>query len=88
MRGYRCFLLNRAGRIEAAEVVEAKTDDDALAAALRLIEQQSHYATVEVWEGARKVFPQSRDRADLETVKRALQGVGLLVYEDGPPALH
>jgi hypothetical protein len=87
VRGYRCFFLNKAGHIEKADIVEAETDEDALAAALSLIERQSDYASVEVWEGARKVFPHARDRADVDQLRRMLLSVGL-VCEDEPPALH
>ena len=88
MRGYRCFFLNRAGHIEKAEIVQAEADEAALAAALSLIERQSDYANVEVWEGARKVFPHGRASTDVEQIKRVLQSVGLRVFEDQPPAVH
>ena len=88
MRGYRCFFLALSGRIEKAEIVEADTDEDALAAALTLVERQFKYANVEVWEGARKVFPHGRASADVEQIKRVLQSVGLRVFEDEPPAVH
>jgi hypothetical protein len=88
VRGYRCFFLNRAGRIEKAEIVQAESDEDALAAALSLIERQSNYANVELWQGARKVFPQGRASTDVEEIKRVLQSVGLRVFEDEPPAVH
>ena len=88
MRSYRCFFLNSAGRIEKAEIVEAETDEDALAAALSLIDRQSHYGSIELWEGARKVFPQARDRADVDQLRRMLLSIGLVVCEDEPPALH
>ena len=88
MRGYRCFFLNIAGRIEKAEIVQAETDEDALAVALRLVEAQSHYESIEMWEGARKVFPQTRDSADIEQLKRILLGAGLLVLKDEGPAVH
>jgi sugar phosphate isomerase/epimerase len=88
VRGYRCFFLNRAGRIEKAEIVEADTDADALAAAIILVEGQSDYASIELWEGSRKVFPQGRDARDLEEVKRALKSAGLRVFEAEPSAVH
>ena len=88
MRGYRCFFLNRAGRIEKAEIVRAEADEDALAAALRLIERQWDYASIEVWEGARKVFPQARGRADVDQLRRMLLSAGLVVFEGEPPAVH
>jgi hypothetical protein len=88
MTAYRCFFLNRAGRIEKAEVVAAESDDDALLATLKLLERQSRYAAIEVWEGARKVFPQAMDGADVERLKRALLSAGLLVFEGDPPVVH
>jgi hypothetical protein len=88
VRGYRCFFLNRAGRIEKAEIVQAETDEGALAAALRLVERQSDYKSIEVWEGARKVFPSAHDSPDVEQVKRVLLDAGWRVFEDAPPAMH
>ena len=87
MRGYRCFFLNRQGHIEKAEIVRADADEDALVAALKLIERQDRYSTIEVWEGARKVFPHSMDGADIDQLKRMLVAAGLVVTDD-PASLH
>jgi hypothetical protein len=82
MRTYRCFFLNRAWRIEKAEIVEAEDDEKALLAALQLVDVQWGFAAVEVWEGARKVFPHARDRVDIEELRRLLLGAGLMTSED------
>ena len=87
MAGYRCFFLNRAGRIEKAEIIQAETDEGALSVALRLVEAQWHYESIEVWEGARKVFPHTCHSADIEQLKRVLQSAGLRVFEDEAPAV-
>lgn len=60
MRAYRCFFLNHARRIEKAEIVESASDEGALLEAVALLDKQSTYAAIEVWDGARKVSPDGR----------------------------
>ena len=89
-RGETCgsiavFFLNAACRIERAEIVEAERDEEALTAAL--IKRQSVYSAIEVWDGARKVFPQALDRREVDQLKRTLLRAGLVVVEE-PPNLN
>lgn len=78
MRPYRCFLLNHAGRIEKAEIVESDSDKSAVLAATALLDKQYTYSSVEVWDGARKVSP-APDRVDLDQIKRAMPSVGIII---------
>ncbi len=50
---------------------------------MTLVDRQSTYSAIEVWEGERKVFPRPRDRVDVDELKRLLLGVGVVV-EDQP----
>jgi hypothetical protein len=81
---YRCFFLHKSGCIDKANIVEAECDADALFWASRLTDPQSHTA-IEIWQGARKVFPLSRARGDIEQLQRMLSVLGLLTADD-PPA--
>jgi hypothetical protein len=49
---YRVYLLTSGDRILGAQIVDADTDDEALAAAASVI---GHYPAVEVWRLSRKV---------------------------------
>jgi hypothetical protein len=81
MQSYRAFFLNLAGRIEAVEIVEAESDNDALLKTVELAARQSRYSAVEVWEGARRLFPQVRGQADIRQLKRQLVAAGLMLTE-------
>lgn len=82
MRSYRCYFLNQTNRIAGVEIIEAEADEDALIGAARLLGGQPRYRAIEVWDGARRVFPRARDRVDVNEVKRALRGIGLRVLDD------
>lgn len=81
MRAYRCYFLDHAGGIEKAEIVESDSDEGALLAAVNLLDRQSACAAIEVWRGARKVFPKALDGVDVGQAKRLLLGAGVMVAE-------
>ena len=55
MRGYRLFCLNNRGAIIAVNTVECDGDDDALAQAEKMLNEESPCHGIEIWEGARRV---------------------------------
>jgi hypothetical protein len=87
MSSYRCFFLDKAGHIKKAQIVEGECEEDALLAAMKLVEPRAGISAIELWQGARKVFPRTCDHADIEDVMRFLRAAGLAISED-PPALH
>lgn len=73
---YRCLFLKSSGSVETVEIVDAVGDEDALLRALKLLELHSDCLAVEIWQGARKVFPVIRARADAEQFRQALRAIG------------
>ncbi len=63
MRLYRCYFLDREGRISALEVVECGSDDEARRMALLMLGERPHHFTVEVWDQARRIMCQDRASA-------------------------
>ena len=57
MASYRCYFLDTADHIRAAEVIEADALDGAVDRALALLRERPHHHAVELWDGARKVYP-------------------------------
>jgi hypothetical protein len=87
MRSYRCFFLDEAGHIKKAEIVESEREEDALLAAMKLVDPEAGISAIELWQSARKLFPRTRDHADIKEIMRFLRAAGLAVSED-PSALH
>ena len=56
IRSYRLYFLDTGDHIARAHDIEAPSDDGACEIAARMLSEQSHYACVEVWDRARKVF--------------------------------
>lgn len=55
MQSYRCYLLNKDGRITAAEIIVCSDDEEARRVALGLQQERGSFA-VEVWDQARRVL--------------------------------
>ena len=62
MPTYRCYFLNKADVIIAAEEIECASEQDVREAALRLLRERPGYA-VEVWDRARKILRLTREPA-------------------------
>ena len=66
----RCYLL-RGGRIAAVELLDAKSDEEAVEQCRMIFEQRkSKFEGFEVWDYARKVAHDPPREADAETVSR------------------
>ena len=57
MPSYRCYFLDADEHIKAREDIEAEKLRDAIEQALLMLKARPQHKTVEVWEGARRVFP-------------------------------
>jgi hypothetical protein len=58
MYTFRCYFLDANDHIKAAEVIEAKALGEAIERGLAAL-RESRHQSLEIWEGARKVFPTS-----------------------------
>jgi hypothetical protein len=56
MHIYRCFFLNEADRIKAAEIIEADAVSEAIDKALVMLRERPQHRTVEIWEGGRRLY--------------------------------
>jgi hypothetical protein len=56
MLTFRCYFLDANNHIRAAEVIEAKALGEAIEKGLALL-RASRHQSLEIWEGAVKVFP-------------------------------
>ena len=57
MNVYRCYFLNAANRIEAAEDLDAETLSEAVERAQSMLQSRPQHRAIELWEGARRVYP-------------------------------
>jgi len=65
MANYRVYFIDQADHIlAAAETIAAADDSAAIAFAERLCREHPNCASVELWEGTRKVYRHMRDSAD------------------------
>jgi hypothetical protein len=55
---FRCYFLDDKDHIQGAEVMDAKTIGEAIEKGLAIL-RQSRHQSLEIWEGATKVFPVS-----------------------------
>jgi hypothetical protein len=62
MHLYRCFFLNEDNCIKAAEIIEADAVGEAIDEALVMLRERPRYSAVEVWDGARKLYPTDRPK--------------------------
>jgi len=56
MHIYRCFFLNEDDHIKAAEIIEADAVSEAIDKALVMLRERPEHRTVEIWEGARRLY--------------------------------
>ena len=57
MHSYRCYFLNADDHIQSAEVIEAVGLTDAIDRALAMLKARPQHRTVELWQGAKRVYP-------------------------------
>ena len=57
MHLYRCFFLNEDDHIKAVEIIEAGAVGEAIESALAMLRARPHHRAIELWEGARKLYP-------------------------------
>ena len=57
MRSYRCYFLNDRDQIQASEIIEAQALREAIDRALAMLKARPQHHAVEIWEGARRVYP-------------------------------
>ena len=58
MPTFRCYFLDDKDHIQNAEVIDAEALDEAIEKGLILL-RRSRHQSLEMWEGATKVFPTS-----------------------------
>ena len=57
MHIFRCYFLNADDRIEAFEVIEVATLGEVIDRALAMLQARPQHRNVELWDGARRVYP-------------------------------
>jgi hypothetical protein len=53
---YRCYFLDGADRIAAAEDIDADALPEAVDRAQAMLRRRAHHHAVEVWQGARRLY--------------------------------
>ena len=56
MHIYRCFFLDDADHIKAAEIIEAEAIGDVVETAHRLLRERHKHRAVEIWEGPQRLY--------------------------------
>jgi hypothetical protein len=54
---YRCYFLDGADHIKAAENMEADTLHQAIELAFAMLKKHPQHHAVELWQGSQKVYP-------------------------------
>lgn len=57
MTSYRCYFLDEDDHIRAVESIDAEALSDAIATALTILKQRPHHSGIELWCGAKRVYP-------------------------------
>lgn len=57
MPSYRCYFLNGEDHIQAVENIEADAVSEAIDHALAMLEARPQHRSIEVWQGARRLYP-------------------------------
>ena len=58
MHSYRCYFINHdAHHGGPAEIVDADNLSAAIDVALAMLRARPHYASIELWDGAKRVYP-------------------------------
>ena len=73
MHIYRCFFLNEGGHIKAAEIMEADALGEVIDKACAMLRERPQHRTVEIWEGAQRVYRAEPDRLKNAELSRAVQ---------------
>jgi hypothetical protein len=60
MQMYRCCFLDEHERVKASENIEADAPTDAIDRALAMLFARPHHRAIEVWQGARLLYPAQR----------------------------
>jgi hypothetical protein len=56
MHVYRCFFLDEADHIKAAEIIEAEVIEEAIDRAHAMLRKQPQHRTVEIWDGPQRLY--------------------------------
>jgi len=56
MHIYRCFFLDEADHIKAAEIIEADAIKDVIAKVEAMLQARPQHRTIEIWEGGRRLY--------------------------------
>jgi hypothetical protein len=54
---FRCYFLDAQDHISAREDIEADTLAAAIDRALAMLKSRPHHRSIEIWQGARRVYP-------------------------------
>ncbi len=58
MSRYRCYFIDGTDHIVGPpEIIDAGTPDEALERALDILRERPWHHTIELWEGAKRVYP-------------------------------
>jgi hypothetical protein len=60
MPSYRCYFLDEQGHVRAAEDIDADALSEAIERALAMLKERDHHRSVEVWDGANRLYPVTR----------------------------
>jgi|HubBroStandDraft_6_1064221.scaffolds.fasta_scaffold255154_2 hypothetical protein len=63
MHTYRCYFLDHHERISADESIDADAPTDAIDRARAMLCARPHHQAVEVWQGARRLYPSTVEHA-------------------------
>jgi hypothetical protein len=56
MHIYRCFFLDAADHIKAAEIIEAEAIGEVIETAQTLLRERHKHRAVEIWEGSQRLY--------------------------------
>jgi hypothetical protein len=62
MDAYRCYFLDRDDQIRSTEDIEAEGLGEAIDRSLTMLKLRPHHHAIEVWRGARMVYPRHAAR--------------------------
>jgi hypothetical protein len=68
MPDFRCYFLDADERIRAAQDIEADAASAAVARVLEMLKERPHHRSVEVWQGARRVYPPRGEPPEIRRV--------------------
>ena len=60
MHIYRCFFLDEADHIKAAEIIEADAINDVIPKVQAVVRARPQHRRIEIWEGARRLYRGNR----------------------------